>query len=164
MLDKIGTMNIRKATPDDSLILSNLCMDVQKLHSDAHPEVFKSPQSEDFAKDFFEKILINDTSFVFIAEENEEALGYVFCNLVERPESAILFARRHLMIEQISVRPQAQGRGVGSKLMNQVEATAREMNVPMVQLGSWDFNANAHGFFERLGYEKWHFQFWKKLE
>ena len=157
-------MNIRKATLDDSLLLSTLCMDVQKLHADAHPEVFKSPQSEDFAKDFFEKILVNDTSFVFIAEENEEALGYVFCNLVERPENAILFARRYLIIEQISVRPQAQGRGVGAKLMEQVEVTARELSILKIQLGSWNFNTDAHGFFERLGYEKWHFQFWKMLE
>ena len=136
-------------------------MDVQKLHADAHPDVFKGPQSEDFAQAFFEKMLDNDTSFIFIAEEIEDALGYVFCNLVEKPENPFLFARRHLMIEQISVRPQAQGRGVGAKLMDQVEVVAREFNVPMVQLGSWDFNTNAHGFFERLGYEKWHFQFWK---
>lgn len=157
-------MEIRKATSDDSLLLSTLCMDVQKLHADAHPEVFKVPQSEDFARDFFEEILGNDTSFVFIAEENEEALGYIFCNLVERPENVILYARRHLMIEQISVRPLAQGRGVGAKLMDKVEIAARELGVSMVQLGSWDFNTNAHGFFERHGYEKWHFQFWKRLD
>ncbi|HEY5730755.1 MAG TPA: GNAT family N-acetyltransferase [Anaerolineales bacterium] len=157
-------MNIRQAAVTDSLTLSTLCMDVQKLHANAHPTIFKIPHSADFAKAFFDKMLVNDTSFIFIAEENEEALGYVFCNLVEKPENPFLFTRRHLMIEQISVRPQAQGRGVGASLMRQVEATARELGVLRVQLGSWDFNSNAHGFFERLGYEKWHFQFWRMLD
>jgi len=157
-------MNIRKAVLSDSLLLSTLCMDVQKLHADAHPEFFKIPQSADFAELFFEKMLSNDTSFIFIAEEEGKALGYVFCNLVEKPDNPFINAQRFLMIEQISVRPQAHRRGVGDSLMKQVEATASDLDVKRIELGSWDFNVGAHGFFEQMGYQKHHFKFWKTID
>ena len=67
------------------------------------------------------------------------------------------------MVEQISVRPQAQGRGVGALLMGKVENIARELDVKRIELGSWDFNMSAHGFFERMGYQKRHFEFWKTI-
>ena len=157
-------MDIRKANSTDSLLLSILCMDVQQLHAEHHPEYFKTPQSPDFADDFFKKMLGQETSIIFIAEDEEGVLGYVFCNLVDRPENPFTFPRRYVMVEQISVRPQTQKHGVGRALMKQVEVTARELGFSKIQLGSWDFNINAHGFFERMGYQQSHHEFWKTVE
>ena len=157
-------MNIRKATSVDTLLLSTLCVDVQKLHAQSHPDLFKTPQSPDFAVPFFEEILQEDTMYIYIAEENGQALGYIFFKIVERDENPFLFARRFLMIDQISVRPGAQGQGVGKALMQQVENTARDLEIKSIQLGSWDFNTNAHGFFERMGYAKRYFEFWKAVD
>jgi GNAT superfamily N-acetyltransferase len=83
---------------------------------------------------------------------------------VERDENPFLFARRYLLIDQISVRPEAQGQGVGKALMQQVEVVARELKISRIELGSWDFNTSAHGFFERIGYEKRYFEFWKSID
>ena len=157
-------MNIRKAALVDSLLLSSLCMDVQQLHADHHPEYFKVPKSADFSEAFFGEMLEKETTFIYIAEDDGDVLGYVFCNLVDRPENPFTYARHYLMIEQISVRPKAQGRGVGQALMLQVETTARELGVAWVELGTWDFNTNAHGFFERMGYRQRHLEYWKILE
>jgi len=139
-------------------------MDVQLLHVNHHPEFFKMPESLDFAEAFFREMLEKETTFIYIAEDSSDALGYVFCNLVDKPENPFTFARHFLMIEQISVRPNAQRQRVGQALMLQVEATARELGVPRVHLGTWDFNTNAHGFFERMGYQQHHLQYWKVLE
>ena len=156
-------MKIRKATPTDSHLLSTLCMDVQELHAKNHPDLFKKPQSPDFAVSFFEKMLQEDTKYIYIAEENEQALGYIFFRVMERDENPFLFSRLYLLIDQISVRPKAQGQGVGKALMQQVEIMARELEVPLIELGSWDFNSSAHGFFEQVGYKKRYFEFWKAI-
>lgn len=157
-------MDIRKAALNDSLLLSALCMDVQQLHAQSHPDLFKTPQSSDFAVSFFEKLFLEDSIYIYIAEEDGQALGYVFFKVVERNETPFLFARRHLLIDQISVRPQAQGRGVGKALLQQVEVAASELGIPRIQLGSWDFNTSAHGFFQQMGYEKRYFEFWKVID
>jgi len=157
-------MNIRRAVLADSLLLSTLCMDVQQLHAQRHPSIFKTPRSPDFAVSFFEKMFQEDTMYIYIADENEQALGYIFFKVVERNENPFLFSRHYLLIDQISVRPEAQGQGVGKALMQQVEVVARELGISRIELGSWDFNAGAHGFFERMGYEKRYFEFWKTID
>lgn len=156
-------MNTRPATSLDALALSRLTMDVQRLHAQNHPHIFKVPESEDFAVSFFEEMLADPKVTIFIAENDGKAVGCIVCKLIERPENPFTFAARTLLIDQISVRPEAQGKGAGRALMEQAELLARELNVARIHLDSWDFNLGAHSFFERMGYRKFSFRFWKYL-
>ena len=155
-------MNIRQAIPADNLLLSSLCMDVQRLHAEHHPDIFKMPQSENFAVTYLDEMLADTAVGIFIAEDDGRAIGYILCKLFERPEGPFTFANRFLQIEHISVRPDAQRHGAGTVLMNRVEELAREIGVTKIQLDSWSFNIAAHTFFESLGFEKFDFRFWRK--
>jgi len=155
-------MNVRKATPQDAKILSDLCRDVQTLHAEQHADIFKLPQSVDFALAFFEKMLADETVHIFIAEKNGEALGYILCKLIEREENPFTFAMRYLLVDQISVRPEARGGGVGSALMMKADNLADELGISMIQLDSWAFNTDAHKFFERAGFGKFNHRFWRR--
>ena len=156
-------MKIRQAISSDSLLLSSLCMDVQRLHAENHPDIFKMPQSDDFAVTFFDEMIVDITIRIFIAEENGRAIGYIFCKLFERPEGPFTYTNRFLRIEHIAVHPNAQRRGVGTALMNQADKLARELGVSKIQLDSWDFNTKAHTFFEGLGFKKFDYRFWREL-
>lgn len=156
-------MKIRKATPTDSLALSRLSRDVQSLHAQHHPNVFRMPDSDEFAIHFFEEMLADPAVTIFIAEENGEVLGCILCKLIERPENPFTFAARTLLVDQISVHPAAQRHGIGAALMQQADLLAVELNVQRILLDSWDFNMNAHEFFESQGFRKFNFRFWKWL-
>jgi diamine N-acetyltransferase len=156
-------MNIRQATPADSLLLSSLSIDAQSLHAEHHPDIFKVPQSEDFAKSFFAEALADLTTRIFIAEEEGQALGCMLCKLIERQENPFTFARRFLIIDQISVRPAAREQGVGAALLQQADVVAKELGVQRIQLDSWDFNVDAHRFFECNGFTKFNYRFWRDL-
>jgi GNAT superfamily N-acetyltransferase len=156
-------MKIRQAISTDSSLLSSLCVDVQSLHAKYHPDFFKTPTSDDFAASFFDGILADSTTSIFIAEENGQALGYVLCKLIERPENPFTCAIRYMLVDQISVRPAAQGRGVGKVLIQRAVVLALELNLQRVQLDSWGFNTEAHAFFEKMGFEKFNHRFWKNL-
>ena len=156
-------MHIRQATPADSLLLSSLCMDIQRLHVEHHPTIFKAPKTEDFAVSFFEEMLGDPAVRIFLAEGNGDAAGYVFCKLVEREEGPFTFAVRSLHIDQIGVHPAHHGQGIGTALMQRAELLAREWGVQRIQLDSWDFNGKAHAFFEHLGFQKFHFRFSRAL-
>ena len=156
-------MKIRLAISADSLLLSSLCMDVQSLHAKHHPDLFKIPPSNDFAVSFFDEMLTDSAITIFIAEENGQALGYVLCKLIERTENPFTFAMRYLLVDQISVHPTTQGRGVGAALIKQAEVLAMELNVQRIQLDSWGFNTEAHAFFEKMGFEKFNHRFLKNL-
>ena len=156
-------MKIRQAVSTDALLLSSLNMDVQRLHAENHPEIFKMPQSDDFAIAFFNDTLVDPMTRIYLAEEGEQALGYIVCKLIERAENPFTLAMRYLLVDQISVRPEAQGKGVGEALIEQAEILAKEWNVSRIQLDSWGFNIKAHAFFEKMGFEKFNYRFWHKL-
>ena len=154
-------MEIRSATSIDSLILSKLCRDVQSLHADHHPLVFIMPQSDGFAAEFFDEILASPDFKAYIAEEDGHPLGYILCRQIDRPENAFTYANRFLLVDQISVCPDAQRKGVGTALLKQAEELARELGLAKLQLDSWDFNLDAHTCFEKFGFEKFNYRFWK---
>jgi len=156
-------MNIRQANSSDSLLLSSSCVDVQRLHAEKYPDIFKMPQSDDFAVSFFEEMLANPMTRIFIAEENGDAIGYIFCQVIDRPETPFAHARRFLHIDQISVRQSAQGQGVGTVLIEQALSLGKELKVPKIQLDSWGFNTGAHAFFEKMWFEKFNHRFWRSL-
>src|ERR1043165_9095205 len=110
-------MNIRLATPSDSAVLSSLSVDVQRLHAEHHPNVFKTPDRDDFARSFFAELLVDPSVSIFVAEDDGNPEGCIICKLVERPENAFTFAARILLIDQISVLPSTRGKGVGAALM-----------------------------------------------
>lgn len=154
-------MNTRVATPLDAPTLSRLCMDVQHLHVKHYPGIFRMPENDEFAVSFFSEILANPSAHIFIVEENGNAVGYILCQLIERPENPFTFAARILHIDQISVRPEARGKGVGAALMHQAEELANKLDVDRIDLDSWDFNRSAHRFFEHNGFEKFNYRFWR---
>jgi len=156
-------MKIRQADAADSLTLSLLSMDVQRLHAENHPEIFRMPQKDDYAVAFFDGMLADPLIRIFITEENGQVLGYVLCKLIEREENPFTLAMRYLLVDQISVKPEAQGKGAGTALIKQAEMLAKDWNVSRVQLDSWGFNVKAHAFFEKMGFEKFNYRFWHNL-
>ncbi len=156
-------MKIRKAIATDSLLLSSLCKDVQMLHAEHHPDIFKLPQQNDFAASFFDGLLADSTISIFLADEDGQALGYIVCKLIDRPENVFTFPMRYLLVDQISVRPMARGKGVGAALIERAIDLAKELGLKRIQLDSWGFNTGAHAFFEKQGFEKFNHRFWKIL-
>jgi len=121
------------------------------------------PENEVYAVSFFEAMLADPTVRIFIAEDEGKAASYILCKLTGRPDNPFTYAARTLLIDQISVRPEAREKGVGQALMKQAEVLGRELNVARIHLDSWGFNLGAHVFFEKMGYRKFNFRFWKHL-
>jgi len=111
----------------------------------------------------FKELLADPAVHIFIAEDDRKAVGNIVCKLVERLDNPFTFAARILLVDQISVRPEMHGRGIGAALLKQAELLARELKAERIILDSWDFNLGAHAFFERMGFQKFNFRFWKHL-
>ena len=108
-------------------------------------------------------MLADPAVHIFIAEEDGNAVGNIVCKLVERLDNPFTFAAKILHVDQISVRPEMHGRGIGAALLKHAELLARELKAERIVLDSWDFNFGAHAFFERMGFQKFNFRFWKHL-
>ncbi|WBU54546.1 GNAT family N-acetyltransferase [Paracoccus sp. SCSIO 75233] len=74
-----------------------------------------------------------------------------------------LTAARRAQIEAVRVDAALRGQGAGAALMADAEARARAGGARLMQLTSNAARADAHRFYERLGYEPSHIGFKKPL-
>ena len=147
-------VTIRRATAADSQVLATLVADVQQLHADALPTIYKPVTDLTlFIDDVQNRLLANPDGWVYIAEVAGQAVGYVYVVREERPETPYTFARSHLLIDQIAVKPAYQGQGYGQALMRAICNLARAEGIAQVTLRVMEFNAAAIGFYQHLGFE-----------
>ena len=154
-------MQIRTAAKQDAPLLSRLNVYVQQLHAEAYPDLFKPPEQDDFALSFFEMVLDDPAFHIFLAED-PQPVGYVICRVVHSAGNPFMFARSYLYIDQLSVEPDYQGKGIGRALMDRADQLAEEQALPLVSLDTWSFNQGAYTFFHAMGYEIYNVRMWKK--
>ena len=79
---------------------------------------------------------------LMVKDENGEILGGLYGRMIFR----------WMFIELLSVPEQGRGQGIGSKLMAQAEALAKEKNCYGVWLDTFDFQAPE--FYKKLGFSQ----------
>jgi ribosomal protein S18 acetylase RimI-like enzyme len=80
-----------------------------------------------------------------LAEDDERALGFVFCVLGDR-------GRKTAHVTDLYVRPEARGRGIGKALLGALVEPARKSGLEHVSLEVLLRNADARRLYERLGF------------
>ncbi|MFN8495911.1 MAG: N-acetyltransferase [Caldilineaceae bacterium] len=151
---------IRRATEQDAKTIAFLNADVHQLHADALPHWFKQPSNETFPEAKVQALLAKPENFFFIASEADQAVGYLFAEVVERPEDGMRHARDWVYIHQISIKPAYQQHGHGERLIAAAKALAQERGIPTVALDVWAFNDKARSFFERQGFTVFNYRMW----
>lgn len=95
-------------------------------------------------------MLRDDDAAVFVAEEGEEIVGYVFAAL--EPLSWKELRGPAGFIHDIAVHEEARGRGVAAKLLVTATEWLRRRNAPRVILWTAAPNHAAQRLFRRLGF------------
>jgi ribosomal protein S18 acetylase RimI-like enzyme len=145
-------MQIRRAGRDDAELLARLVEPVHTLHVEAHPDFFKPYAfTPELVGDYRER-LADPSCYIFIAEADGEAVGYVAAEVLERPDNPYTYAMRFILVDQISVSPAWRSQGYGEALMRRVSELARSLGIGRVSLNVWGFNPRAIAFYERLGF------------
>lgn len=154
---------IRRATTADAAVLSLLNNDVQRLHADALPHIFKQPSSATFPVSKVVELIGEPDNIFFLAEADREAVGYAWAEICRRPENAAQFARNSILVHHISVQPAHQQNGHGERLVAAVKALAKAEKISTVTLDTWSFNRSAHTFFERQGFSTYNHRLWMEV-
>lgn len=95
----------------------------------------------------------DDNAGIFVAEVRDGLVGLAEFRIVETPERPFMASRRFVFVDGLIVRQQHRRQGIGRALMAQVHRLARHRGIARVELGVYEFNTAALGFYEDLGYE-----------
>ena len=129
-------VDLRTATPDDLESLFDLYATMFRSHIEDIWGWDEAWQRSHFERDM-------ESTFTSVVEVAGKTVGYM--QTVTRSE--------HLYLRNIALHPDAQGRGIGTRLVKELQEKSRGLGVP-VELSVFRTNPRAQEFYGRLGFQR----------
>jgi ribosomal protein S18 acetylase RimI-like enzyme len=146
-------MTIRSARSGDYDDLCALFEQVDALHRQQHPELFREPDGPPRPREYLLALIADPQAALFVAQVDGQLGGFVSALLRQAPPYPILVPRRFAVVDDLVVRADLRRMGLGRALMAQVERWARANGATAVELNVYAFNQGAIDFYEALGYQ-----------
>ncbi len=144
-------LNVRKAEKSDIPKLLDLLVQVDMVHHNGRPDIFKGPATKYNAEELEAIIADNSTPVFVCADNNGEVLGHAFCVHKQITNDSVLTDIKTLYIDDICVDENARGKHVGKALYDYVIDYAKSCGCYNVTLNVWSCNPSALKFYEKMG-------------
>ena len=142
---------IRKANKNDIPGVITLLYQVNAVHHDIRPDLFKGNTVKYNEQELAE--LFNDESKpIFVYEDVDgKLLGHAFCQIIEIKHNQLLQDIKTLYIDDICVDKEARGRHIGKALYEHVRDFAKSIGCNNMTLNVWEGNNSAMHFYKSMG-------------
>lgn len=140
---------IRKASKEDIKRIIDLLHQVNMVHHVIRPDLFK-PHTTKYNEQELEALLHDDSKPIFVFDE-EDVLGYAFCQVSEVRNHQLLEDHKTLYIDDICVDEAARGKHVGTLLYKYVREYAKSIGCNNITLNVWEGNDAALSFYRNMG-------------
>ncbi len=142
---------IRRAEKRDIPGIMKLLVQVDMVHHNGRPDLFKGPATK-YNEEELATIIADDSHPIFVCvSENETVVGHTFCAKKQILGDAVLTEIRTLYIDDICVDEAARGQGVGRALYEYVKDFAKAEGFYNLTLNVWTCNPGAVKFYEAMG-------------
>lgn len=143
--------SIRIEETDDSVLIAALNEEVQSLHFDLHPEVFKRYDQQE-VKAAMRDLMAEKNCKALLAMDEETPIGYALLFIRNKPENAFQHADRWIHLDQLCVLSKYRHQGVGRTLLTHVHQLANDLDIERIALDHWSANYGARQFFTKTGF------------
>lgn len=135
-------------------VITRLAKTVQEKHCQAHPAVFAPFDEKTYLPWYQEKLKQANVTGVLARMEGKD-IGYALVfHQKYGPEVPFIRAGHEvLLIDQMSIEPAFQNKGIGKAMLQFVVDLAKQKNIPAVQLGVWSDNAQALKSYQDFGFQ-----------
>ncbi len=144
------SVSIRPAVKEDHPAITTIGFETQQIHAEAYPAIFRQGVSG-IPIEYFTRMIEGENTTVFVAELEQQVVGYVFLNVNDTPPYSYLMPRRVAEISDIAVLKAYNSKGIGHQLFAASIEWAKAKGATDLELQVWEFNKNAIAFYERLG-------------
>jgi shikimate dehydrogenase len=146
-------IHIREAGMQDYDGLCKLIEQVDELHRDNRPEIFRKPNGLARDSNYILRLIEDEAVGLFVAEFNGRLVGFVIAAIHEAGAIPIHVPRRYVVVDNLAVDTDARRMGIGQALMNAVYRWAADRGAATVELTVHEFNQSAMEFYQALGFE-----------
>ena len=142
---------VRRAEKKDIPAIMDLLVQVDMVHHNGRPDIFKGPTTK-YDEKQLEEIIADDEKPVFVyVDEFENVNGHAFCIHMQAKEHRVLTDIKTLYIDDICVDEKARGSHIGKALYEHVLSYAKEKEFYNITLNVWACNPGAIKFYESMG-------------
>ena len=143
--------HVRKAEEKDLASVLRLLVQVNMVHHNGRPDLFKGPVTK-YTADELRKIFQDPETPVFVCTDAADAVqGYAMCMFKRHANDNLMADVKTLYIDDLCVDETVRGKGVGTALYEHAVAFAKETGCYNVTLNVWTLNPPAMRFYEKLG-------------
>ena len=140
---------IRKANKNDIGRIIELLHQVNMVHHEIRPDLFKSYTTK-YNEQELEALLDNDSNPIFVYDDGE-VLGHAFCQITDVKSHKLLQDAKTLYIDDICVDEKVRGKHVGKALYEFVRDYAKSIGCYNMTLNVWEGNDPALSFYKNMG-------------
>lgn len=145
-------ITIRTAMIDDHEGVARIASELNVMHARALPDRFRIT-SDALPDEYFHSLIESQEATILVAERDGEVLGYAILLIKNALPISVAVPRHVAFLNDIAVTKVEQGRGIGRLLTDAAVAWAREQGASALELGVFEFNADAIAFYEHLGFQ-----------
>ena len=144
---------VRFAEEKDLNIINELRKQVNDIHVEGRPDVFKAGFGSEI-RDFAKVIMNGENSDIIVAERNGVICGMVCVDYVNKPETPYSKARSFYHVQEIAVDVNYRRQGVAKELLEFMIADAKKRKLGKIELDVWEFNDSAIEFYQAVGFRQ----------
>ncbi len=140
---------IRQAVPKDIPQIIDLLYQVQQIHADGRPDLFKSGEKK-YSREELLRLFDDPDRPIYVAMDKDRLLGYAFC-IFQQAHGHSMQGIKTLYIDDLCVSENVRGQAVGSRLYEYVLQIAKSCGCYNVTLNVWACNEQAMKFYQKCG-------------
>ncbi|SEQ52897.1 Ribosomal protein S18 acetylase RimI [Lachnospiraceae bacterium NE2001] len=142
---------VRRAEIGDIPAILELLVQVDMVHHNGRPDLFRGPATKYNAEELKE-IIANEKTPVFVCVNDEgKVLGHLFGMFKQELNDSVQTDIKTLYIDDICVDEAARGQGVGRTLYDFIKGFAKKEGCYNITLNVWCCNPDAMKFYENMG-------------
>lgn len=138
---------LQLARPFDREQVECIAKQVHALHVAWRPDIYEMPE-ELYSEERFNRLIAERQ--LYVAKDRETVLGYVLVKIRSYDWPGVV-CREVMLVDELAVREEIRGRGIGTAMMDDVKVLARAFGCTDLQLGVYPQNDAAVTFYQKNG-------------
>ena len=145
-------MIIRFAKENELVRVNELRKQVNDLHVEGKPEVFKAGFNDEL-RDYIYNIWDDPEQEIVVADLDGTICGFAVLHHIVKPATPFMYERDFIDVDEFCVDKDYRRQGVASEMITFIRNYAKEKGFNRIELNMWEFNRDALAFYEAVGFK-----------
>ena len=145
-------MIIRFAKENELVRVNELRKQVNDLHVEGKPEVFKAGFNDEL-RDHIYNIWDDPKQEIVVADLDGTICGFAVLHHIVKPATPFMYERDFIDADEFCADKDYLRQGVSSEMITFIRNYAKEKGFNRIELNMWEFNRDALAFYETVGFK-----------